>query len=303
LADGAEKTYILSKSGKWIAPRNFVMNALVSWNILGRGTIFSRMSVLLLRNLFYRDMKCVSPHYKGMLTDAPAVNPPTTAEWIRCDVLQLEENGIFINKRQQGVPAGGLGRQQFIAADMIIMATGFKRPSLNFLPGDCFEETYSAPNWYLQTFPPTQPSISAINWYGILKYFENRQLTSRSTYLDAIGIVGNWNIGMYTRILIMFLVEPRTRPSAFWMRRWIDMTKVLKSAAPTLAFDFLAYLELVWWLVFCIAINPFRWKWALFVFLGLGYALPEGAADLETRALRHAEHDRREAVRDAGTSF
>ena len=58
------------------------------------------------------------------------------------------------------------------------------------------------------------------------------------------------------------------------MKRWIDMTKTLKSFAPTGAFDFFTYSELMYWFAFCVVINPFRWKWALFVFFGIGEALP-----------------------------
>jgi hypothetical protein len=81
----------------------------------------------------------------------------------------------------------------------------------------------------------------------------------------------------------MFLIDPLTRPSPYWMSRWIDMTRFLKSLAPTPAFDFFTYLELVWWFVFCVAINPFRWKWALFVFLGVGDALPREVVRREER--------------------
>ncbi|KAL9602639.1 MAG: hypothetical protein Q9179_002470 [Wetmoreana sp. 5 TL-2023] len=53
------------------------------------------------------------------------------------------------------------------------------------------------------------------------------------------------------------------------------MTSYLKSRAPTGAFDFFTYSELIYWVIFCVAINPFRWKWAPFVFLGIGSALPK----------------------------
>lgn len=81
----------------------------------------------------------------------------------------------------------------------------------------------------------------------------------------------------------MFLVDPLTRPGAVWMRRWIDMTRALKTTAPTGAFDFFTYLELVWWFVFCVAVNPFRWKWVFFVFFGLGFALPRRVVAREDR--------------------
>lgn len=86
--------------------------------------------------------------------------------------------------------------------------------------------------------------------------------------------VGNYHIGIYTRLLLMFLVDPLARPTPYWMRRWIDMTRWMKSRAPTGAFDFFTYSELLYWFVFCVVINPFRWKWAPFVLSGIGRALP-----------------------------
>lgn len=72
----------------------------------------------------------------------------------------------------------------------------------------------------------------------------------------------------------MFLVDPLARPSEYWMKKWIDMTQWMKRRAPTGAFDFFTYSELMYWFVFVVAINPFRWKWALFVLCGVGSALP-----------------------------
>jgi hypothetical protein len=79
----------------------------------------------------------------------------------------------------------------------------------------------------------------------------------------------------------MFLSDPLTRPGTFWMKRWIDMTRILKKFAPTGAFDFFTYLELIWWFTFCIAFNPFRWKWAFFVFFGIGQTLPRRVVEAE----------------------
>lgn len=138
------------------------------------------------------------------------------------------------------------------------MATGFKRPSLNFLPDEVFEEPYGPPDWYLQVFPPKYPDLCANN----------------STYVHAIGTVGNAHIGIYTRFLIMFITDPLTRPTEGRMKTWIDFTRFMKRLAPTRAFDFFTYAELFYWYIFILLVNPFRWKWALFVFFGLGRALP-----------------------------
>ncbi|KAI1100468.1 FAD/NAD(P)-binding domain-containing protein [Jackrogersella minutella] len=293
--EGASKIYILSRSDKWIIPRNWVVDILLSLNIWGQETMLSAIPETLLKKFFYWDLQDLAPNDKGIFMDTPMVNSDVMdklrsgkAEWIRCDIQRFTETGIFVNEREKGVPKGGPGRHMNIEGDIVVMATGYERPSLNFLPDDCFAKPYGPPNWYLQTFPPRHPSISAIN----------------CTYLSAIGTVGNWHIGIYTRILLMFLVDPLTRPATFWMERWIDMTKVLKATAPTGAFDFFTYLELLWWFFFCVTINPFRWKWATFVFFGLGIALPKRvvtAEDQVRNGMGFAEAD--EESRDVGNSF
>jgi hypothetical protein len=62
------------------------------------------------------------------------------------------------------------------------------------------------------------------------------------------------------------------------------MTRFIKSAAPGGAFDFFTYWELIYWFVFTIAINPFRWKWAAFVLFGVGAGLPLRVVQEEERA-------------------
>jgi hypothetical protein len=272
--EDADKTYILSRSDKWIIPRNPLVDILLSFNIFGGETMFSWIPETLLRKLFYRDLEDLAPSDKGLFTGTPMVNSDVMdkirtgkAEWLRCDIKGFVEDGVKVNIRAKGVPKGGPGKEKIIKGDMVVMATGFDRPSLDFLPEDCFEEPYAPPNWYLQTFPPQHPSVCCNN----------------CTYINAIGTVGNWHIGILTRMLLTFLVDSRTRPSPFWMERWIDMTRFLKRFSPTGAFDFFTYSELVWWFVFCIVINPFRWKWAFFVFFGIGKSLPKHVVEAEDR--------------------
>lgn len=272
--EGAAKTTILARSDKWIIPRNAIVDILLSFNIFGGETLLSWIPELLLKKLFYRDLEDLAPSGKGLFTGTPMVNSDVmtklrngSASWLRGDILRFTEKGILFSQRAKGIPADGPGRQVEIKADIVVLATGFARPTLNFLPDDTFTEPYSPPNWYLQTFPPSHVSVCCNN----------------CTYVNAIGSVGNWHIGIYTRILLMFLSDPLTRPSSYWMKKWIDMTRFLKKFAPTGAFDFFTYLELVYWFTFCIAINPFRWKWALFVFFGIGEGLPRRVVEKEGR--------------------
>ncbi|KAK7727457.1 hypothetical protein SLS57_002930 [Botryosphaeria dothidea] len=265
--ENAEQTYVLARSEKWIIPRNPVVDMLLAFNIFGQETIFSWIPESLLRLFFYRDLKDLSPPpgSKGIFEETPMVNDDVLelvrsgkAKWYRGDIVEFEENGIRFNHRSQGTPKGGPGREDLIEGDVCILATGYKRPSLTFLPDDCFEEPYAPPNWYLQVFPPGHMDICANN----------------CTYVNAIGTVGNYHIGIYTRFLLMYLVDPLTRPQEQWMKRWIDMTRWIKSKAPAGAFDFFTYSELLYWFLFTIVINPFRWKWALFVLFGIGKAVP-----------------------------
>ncbi|KAK0704272.1 hypothetical protein B0T21DRAFT_106542 [Apiosordaria backusii] len=294
--EGAKKIYVLARSDKWIIPRNPIWNMLLALNIFGQETFLSWIPEMLLRKMFYRDLEDLAPAKKGLFTDTPMVNSDimeklrsNKAEWVRCDIEQFTERGVRVNRREKGVDPGGQGKQDVIEGDIVVMATGFGRPQLSsFLPGSCFQKPYDPPNWYLQTFPPSHPSISCIN----------------CTYMNAIGTVGNWHIGIYTRILLMFLVDPLTRPSPFWMKRWIDMTRLLKAASPVGPFEFFTYLELVWWFVFCVAFNPFRWKWALFVFFGLGFALPARVVETEDRIRTGlGQRSRKDEGRDAGLSL
>lgn len=154
----AKKAKILSRSEKWIIPRNPVIDMLLSFNILGQETMFSWIPERLLRKFFYRDLADISPPpgSAGLFEETPMVNNDVleqirsgNAEWLRGDILEVEENGIRFNRRQQGVPKNGPGHETVEEGEVIIMATGYKRPSLSFLPEECFAEPYSAPNWYV----------------------------------------------------------------------------------------------------------------------------------------------------------
>jgi hypothetical protein len=223
------------------------------------------------------DISPPSKNTKGLFEETPMVNTQVLdlirsgkASWLRGDVLHYHASGtgISFNKRSRGVPKNGPGHEKLIEADIVIMATGYKRPSLNFLPDQCFQDPYDPPNWYLQVFPPDHPDICANN----------------CTYVNAIGTVGNYHIGIYTRFLLMYLVDPLARPRPWWMKRWIDMTRFVKSAAPGGAFEFFTYSELIYWFCFTIVINPFRWKWAAFVLFGIGKGLPFRVVEQEERA-------------------
>lgn len=275
---------VLSRSDKWIIPRNILVQSLLACNIFGQETSLSWIPEWLLRKFFYRDLQDIAPADKGIFTGTPMANDELfnqiregKAHWLRGDIVSVEEKGVMFNYRSKGVPKGGPGHERLIEGDIIVMATGFKRPSLTFLPDECFDEPYGPPSWYLQVFPPKYPDICANN----------------STYVDAIGTVGNMHIGIYTRFLLMFLTDPLTRPTEGWMKTWIDFTRFMKRLAPTGAFDFFTYAELIYWYFFVLVVNPFRWKWALFVFFGIGRGLPLRFVEQENSFRRELKKQRK----------
>lgn len=159
--EDAAKITILARSDKWIIPRNPIIDMLFAMNIFGQETRFSWIPETLLRKLFYRDLEDLAPTDKGIYRGTPMVNSAIMdklrsgkAEWLRGDIKGFNEKGVIFNKRAKHTPKGGPGREVVVEADMVIMATGFERPSLDFLPNEVFEEPYGPPDWYLQTFPP-----------------------------------------------------------------------------------------------------------------------------------------------------
>jgi len=273
----ARHVAVLARSEKWIIPRNPLIDVILSLNIFGGETSFSFIPEWLLRIFFYRDLYDLAPPAssgQGVFTETPMVNNnvlelirSARVEWLRGDILKLQERAVSFNHRSQGIPKNGPGKHVDVDADIIIMATGYQRPSLGFLPHECFEDPYGPPNWYMQVFPPQHVDICANN----------------CTYVNAIGTVGNYHIGIYSRFLLMYLVDPLARPQEGLMKIWIRMVKWVKSTAPGGAFDFFTYGELLWWFFFTLVINPFRWKWALFVLFGLKPGFPLSIVKQESR--------------------
>lgn len=156
----AAQSSILARSEKWLIPRNPVIDVLLALNIFGSETMLSWIPETLLRLFFYRDLADLSPPSdsgKGLYTETPMVNNDILeqvragkAQWLRGDIVRFEPSGIVSKHRTQGVPKNGPGREELLPADIVILATGYTRPSLAFLPAECFEEDYSPPNWYLQ---------------------------------------------------------------------------------------------------------------------------------------------------------
>lgn len=193
----ASTTTVLARSDKWIIPRNAIVDGLLALNIFGQETIFSWIPEALLKRFFYRDLEDLAPTSNGLFTETPMVNSDIfhqirdhKAKWLRGDIVRFTERGIVFRHRAKGVPKGGPGREVEVQGDMVIMATGYQRPSLSFLPNEVFQEPYQPPRWYLQVFPPEH-----MRYLSSCRMSQSSMLTTSSiccnncTYVNAIGTV------------------------------------------------------------------------------------------------------------------
>lgn len=78
----------------------------------------------------------------------------------------------------------------------------------------------------------------------------------------------NSHIGIYTRILLTFLLDPGTRPIAKEMKLWVDVVRFIKRGAQGGALSFFTYMELTIWILTFHVLRPDRWRWTFFILFG-----------------------------------
>src|SRR5438270_836925 len=77
-------------------------------------------------------------------------------EWRHGEIQAFDEHGI----RYIPAPHDYSGsHEHLIDVDICILATGYERPSLRFLPEDVFQGLYKPPHWYMQAFPPERMDL------------------------------------------------------------------------------------------------------------------------------------------------
>lgn len=137
---------------------------------------------------------------------------------------------------------------------------------MSFFPQLATTGAYRPPNWYLQTFPTENATICATN----------------CTWKDGIGSVGGYHIGIYTRFLLVFLVDAQTRPSEGMMKFWVDFVHICKKPYAGGALAFVTSAELFFWFLAMIALQPSLWRWRKFILSGPELLDPQKGADTDT---------------------
>lgn len=170
----------------------------------------------------------------------------------RGDTKKITRQGVLFNERERGTKSGEDGEETMLSADVIIIATGYKRPSIDFLPKDLFpkdkDRDYHPPSLYLQNFSTEDWSV----------------LMTNASYQDGLGTVGNWHIGIYARILLVFLLDESTRPQPAAMKTWVDVVNWIKKGAwgeNSAGLAFFTYAELIIYLFIFHFFNLRRLPW------------------------------------------
>lgn len=268
-AKKSNEAVVLARDDKWIIPRQTVFDILLALQPFGREMQLSFIPEWFIRTFHYRDLKDLSPAHKGLFEGTPIVNDDFlnhirqgSVAYKRGDTIEITPQGVKFNARARDSKPGDKGVETIETADIIVMATGFERPSVDMLPQDLFPvegpRSYKRPNLYLQNFSTEDWSI----------------LLTNSSYMDAIGTVGNWHIGLYARVLMVFLLDKEARPSPKGMKLWVDLLNWIKVAAfgagDKSGLSFFTYTELVIWIVSFHLFNVHRLPWLFFVLFGWG---------------------------------
>ncbi|KAJ7633034.1 FAD/NAD(P)-binding domain-containing protein [Roridomyces roridus] len=266
LERGAGEVVMIARTDKWIIPRNIFFDTFLACQPFGREMPLSFIWESFLKHWQYHGVEDLVPEDRGLFQDTPVVNSnflphvrSGACTYVRGDPIRLTSSGVRVNVRERGTKPESPGEEETIEADVVVFATGYEKPSIGFLEEDkLFPEGYERPDLYLQNF-------STEDWSVLL---------TNSAYMSAIGTVGHFHIGIYTRILLTLLLDPDARPSSKDMKLWVDVVRFIKRGAKGGALGFFTYAELTIWLVTFHLLRPDRLKWLFFIMCGWGVHAP-----------------------------
>lgn len=257
----ATPAIMVTRTDKWFIPRSLFFGTLLAINPFGI-PCFHQLAESAIRAYHYgADLTWMSPSaYNGKPADrlyskTPIVNGEflklvreNRADYVRAKIERISPLGVEIQRF-------GLDEPETVPAHVIVEATGYKRPYLGFLPTQQLFRGAKAPNQY------TPPNL-------FLQHFVANDwscLMTNAGYYEGLGTVGFTHIGIFARMMMMFMLDDATAPSTAEMHRWVDRVIQVKGCL-----TFYTYAELSIWLSSFMLSNPRRWTWIAFVGMGLG---------------------------------
>ncbi|KAH9895874.1 FAD/NAD-P-binding domain-containing protein [Cubamyces lactineus] len=261
LDKGATGCTMIARDDKWIIPRNMVVDTLISAQPFGREMPLSFIWEKIVAWWNYRGAPELVPARLGLFESTPVVNDEFVklvkkgeCQYVRGDIERFTKSGVRVKVRgREDKPGEGKEEKEY-DGDVVVLATGFKKPELSFFKDNLFPDGYDRPNLYLQNFSTEDWSV----------------LMTNSSYQNAIGTVGHFHIGIYMRILLVFLMDPDARPTPKDMKLWVDVIRFVKRGARGGALSFFTYMELTIWLLLFHIFRLDRLKWMFFIMQGWG---------------------------------
>ncbi|KAL1744453.1 hypothetical protein HDZ31DRAFT_38620 [Schizophyllum fasciatum] len=258
---------LLARTDKWLIPRNVALDTALAAQPFGRELPLSALWERALARWHYgADLAWMVPEGgRGLYEGTPVVNDAFLGHVRegRVRYVQAATEGMDGEGRGVWVRRRGAAEAELVEADVVILATGFEKPSVGFFDEaeEIFPEGYQRPDLYLQNFSTEDWSV----------------LMTNSAYMNAIGTVGHFHIGVYTRILLTLLLDPAARPLPRDMKLWVDCVRFVKRGARGGALGFFTYAELTVWLVLFHVFRPDRMRWIFFIMQGWGVHGPRGS--------------------------
>ncbi|PLW27587.1 hypothetical protein PCANC_19883 [Puccinia coronata f. sp. avenae] len=258
----ATPAVMVTRTDKWFIPRNVILGTMLALNPFGIPCFLDQIAEGAIRAYHYgADLKWMSPTaYNGkpasrLYSKTPIVNGEflklvreKRADYVRAKIDKISPQGVEIQRF-------GLDESETVPADVIVEATGYKRPNLGFLPtqklfrGAKTPSQYAPPNLFLQHF-------AASDWSCLM---------TNAGYYEGLGTVGHNHIGILARMMMMFMLDSSTAPGTAEMKGWVDRLVKTKGSL-----TFYTYSELSTWLAIFLVSNPRRWSWLAFVGMGWG---------------------------------
>ncbi|KAJ3286418.1 hypothetical protein HK104_009052 [Borealophlyctis nickersoniae] len=184
------------------------------------------------RSFLYKNRQGMAPT-KPFYASTPCLNSRflelvrrNKIRYIRGHVSEFDEDSVRItnvewdSRTMLRQPATVNGTEVKVPADVVVFATGFKRPDWGFVDPVVWKdekgrESFKPPNLFLTTFPPAYPTMVCIN----------------DTYINAVATAGHFHIGLLTGLLVMFILDPSTRPTYAEASTWVNQNRAKLSAA------------------------------------------------------------------------
>ncbi|RYZ44155.1 MAG: NAD(P)/FAD-dependent oxidoreductase [Myxococcaceae bacterium] len=217
LSGGAREVVMVARGDHWMVPRNAAVNiALSMLPALPAASLRSSLQRLIERG-FYRDLGMLVPRFPLYGGQAPCCNNDFlqtlrggrisylqaeplrwTPEGLEARLVRATHPRLTSCKAWQGLEAGA---KLHLAADLVVLATGFHPPSYDFLVAPRRQGSAL----FLRGWIPGHPTL----------------LFNNCGFEQGFGSAGSLHLAVFTKLLLMFLQAPETAPSREEMEAWV----------------------------------------------------------------------------------